>query len=220
MKKSKKMATKREKTKENILRAARAVFAETGFHKANIEEIAKRAKVDRASVYYYIGDKQEIYSEVIAGSLNKNIEALIHAGTSGKTAEEKLKQYIKSWIPEGGRGLKDNMIYFWEFASGGENITQAYRDNFSKFIEIFLDIIEEGVKTGDFKPVNPFILHMMIAGALVSWGVLNAPKSNLVSDAFLKKYHKHLSIDVAKEIEWLILQLIKKEQHNGRIEHG
>jgi TetR/AcrR family transcriptional regulator len=210
MKNSKTIVKKREETKEKILHAARAVFAETGFKNANIEEIAKIAGVDRASVYYYMGDKQEIYSEVLARSMNKYIEELMQTGTSGKSPEEKLTQYIKSWIPEGGKGLKDNMIYFWEFASGGENITRAYKENFSKLIEIFLDIIEEGVDKGDFKPVNPFILHMMIAGALVLWGSLNAPKSDLVSDEFLEKYHKHLSIDVAKEIEWLILQLIKK----------
>jgi hypothetical protein len=52
---------------------------------------------------------------------------------------------------------------------------------------------------------------MMIAGALVLWGALNAPKSSLVSDEFLKKYNKLLSIDVAEEIEWLILQLIRKQ---------
>ncbi len=210
MRNSESIVKKREETIEKILRAARAVFAETGFKNANIEEIARRAKVDRASVYYYIGDKKEIYSEVIARSLNKHIEELIQVGTAGKSPEEKLRRYIKSWVPEGGKSLKDNMIFFWEFASGGENITEGYKENFSKFIEIFLDIIEEGVKTGDFKPVNPFMLHMMIAGALVLWGALNAPKSNLVSDAFLKKYSKHLSIDVAGEIEWLILQLIKK----------
>jgi TetR/AcrR family transcriptional regulator len=208
--KAKDIVKKRNDTKEKILNAARAVFAETGFKSANIEEIAKRAKVDRASVYYYIGDKKQIYSEVIARSLNKNIEELIRAAATGKSPEEKLRQYIASWVPEGGKRLKDNMIFFWEFASGGENISEAYKENFSKFIEIFIDIIEQGVKTGDFKPVNPFMLHMMIAGALVLWGALNAPKSSLVSDAFLIKYHQHLSIDVGSEIERLILQLLKK----------
>ena len=219
MRNSKNIVRKRQETKENILSAARTVFAETGFKNANIEEIAKRAKVDRASVYYYIGDKREIYSEVIARSLNKKIEKLIQATSTGKSPEEKLTQYIESWVPEGGRGLKDNMIFFWEFAAGGENITEAYRENFSKFIEIFLEIIEEGVKTGAFKPVNPFMLHMMIAGALVLWGTLNAPKSSLVSEAFLEKYHQHLSIDVGKEIEWFILQLLKKEEQQGRLNH-
>lgn len=210
MKNSKDIVNKREETKKKILRAAREVFAETGFINANVNEIAKRARVERTSIYYHIGDKREIYSEVIAKSLNKNIEKLIQARTNGKSPEEKLKQYIKSWVPEGGIGLRDNMIYFWEFATGGENISDAYKENFSKFIEIFLDIIAEGVKAGDFKPVNPFILHMMMSGAVVLWGAVSAPKSRLVTSEFLNKYSEHLSIDVAGEIERLILQLIKK----------
>jgi TetR/AcrR family transcriptional regulator len=211
MKNPSKIEKKREEIIEKILRSAKAVFAETGFKSANIEEIAKRAKVDRASVYYYIGDKKKIYSEVIAKSLNAKISRLTQDTAEAKTPEEKLRQYISSWVPDAGKGLKDSMIYFWEFASGGENITDAYKENFSKSIEIFLDIIEEGVEKGDFKKVNPFILHMMISGALVLWGALNAPRSNLVTEEFLEKYKKHLAIDVGREIEWLMLQLIKKE---------
>jgi TetR/AcrR family transcriptional regulator len=211
MKNPRNIEKKREEIIEKILRSAKAVFAETGFKNANIEEIAKRAKVDRASVYYYIGDKKKIYSEVIAKSLNAKISRLTQDTAEAKTPEEKLRQYISSWVPDAEKGLKDSMIYFWEFASGGKNITDAYKENFSKSIEIFLDIIEEGVEKGDFKRVNPFILHMMISGALVLWGALNAPRSNLVTEEFLEKYKKHLAIDVGREIEWLMLQLIKKE---------
>ena len=210
MKKSQKVVRKRAETKEKILEAAREVFAEKGFRNANIDEIGKRAKVDRASVYYYIGDKQEVYSEVIARSLNKTVEKLIRDEAIGDSPEEKLRQYINFWIPKGDRVPNDAMIYFWEFAAGGENITEAHQESFSKFVDIFLDIIDEGIKAGEFKPVNPYILHMMIAGALMMWATTNAPKSKLVSEKWLEKHSQYLINDVAEEIEWLVLQLIKK----------
>ena len=67
MKHAEKITRKRSRTISKILNAATEVFAESGFNSANIEEIAKRANVDRASIYYYLCDKKEIYSRAIVG---------------------------------------------------------------------------------------------------------------------------------------------------------
>jgi len=55
------------------------------------------------------------------------------------------------------------------------------------------------------------ILHIMIAGSVVLRGALSAPKSNLVADEFLKKHDRHCSVDVAREIEVLIVQLARQQ---------
>ncbi|MQY30923.1 TetR/AcrR family transcriptional regulator [Nocardia aurantia] len=65
-------------TREAILAAARARFAEVGFDKASIRSIATAAEVDPALVHHYFGTKQELLTaamdipidpEVILGRL-------------------------------------------------------------------------------------------------------------------------------------------------------
>ena len=48
-------------TRQSILDAARAVFAERGFDNASIRAIATAAKVDPALVHHYFGGKDQLF---------------------------------------------------------------------------------------------------------------------------------------------------------------
>ena len=52
-------------TRARIVEAARAVFAEDGFHRAAVEEVARRADVARATVYYQFGSKLGLVEAVL-----------------------------------------------------------------------------------------------------------------------------------------------------------
>jgi AcrR family transcriptional regulator len=53
-------------TRETILAAARAVFAERGYDGASIRRIAKEAAVDPALVHHYFGTKEALFRAVVA----------------------------------------------------------------------------------------------------------------------------------------------------------
>ena len=52
-------------TRARIVAAARAVFAEDGFHRAPMEEVARRADVARATVYYQFDSKLGLIEAVL-----------------------------------------------------------------------------------------------------------------------------------------------------------
>lgn len=52
-------------SRESIVESAIAVLAEKGFYSAHMEEIAERAGVNKAMVYYYFGSKEKLLSEVL-----------------------------------------------------------------------------------------------------------------------------------------------------------
>src|SRR6266496_2704183 len=52
-------------TRSRVVAAARAVFAEDGFHRAAMEEVARRADVARATVYYQFGSKLGLVEAVL-----------------------------------------------------------------------------------------------------------------------------------------------------------
>ncbi len=52
-------------TREQILTAAAALFAERGFHGTTAREIAQRAGVNLASAHYHFGSKEDLYLEVL-----------------------------------------------------------------------------------------------------------------------------------------------------------
>jgi len=57
---------KRQKgTREKILNVATKLFARKGFDGARVDEIAKKAKVNKALIYYYFKSKEEILEEIM-----------------------------------------------------------------------------------------------------------------------------------------------------------
>ena len=70
-------------TRARIVQAARAVFAQDGFHRAAVEEVARRADVARATVYYQFDSKLGLVGAVLddielRGEQERVIAALAH----------------------------------------------------------------------------------------------------------------------------------------------
>jgi AcrR family transcriptional regulator len=60
----------REQSREKILAAALAVFAEKGYHNATISEITARAGVSRGLITYYFPGKQQLAHELLSRYLD------------------------------------------------------------------------------------------------------------------------------------------------------
>lgn len=86
-------------TKAAILTAAREVFAEKGKHGARMEEIAAKADVNKAMLYYYFTSKDLLFKEVltiILQKLNKRIiDAIDTIVKSEQQPVEKLKAIME-----------------------------------------------------------------------------------------------------------------------------
>src|SRR5262245_57059327 len=54
-----------QRTREAILNAAEAVFAEHGFDGASVDAIAQRSSYNKSLVFQYFGDKLGLYAEVL-----------------------------------------------------------------------------------------------------------------------------------------------------------
>ena len=54
-----------EWTKAQLLEAARREFSDKGLSGARVNDIATRARVNKQLLYYYFGDKEQLYAEVL-----------------------------------------------------------------------------------------------------------------------------------------------------------
>jgi TetR/AcrR family transcriptional regulator len=63
-----------QRTKKRILEAALREFASKGFAGARIDDIARRARVNKRMLYHYFGDKRDLYREVVGRKLREKTE--------------------------------------------------------------------------------------------------------------------------------------------------
>jgi len=87
-------------TKDRLLKAARAVFAERGVKEARVRDICAKAGANVAAVNYYFGGKEKLFMAVLADymqaaqlrfPLDMDLEP-------GATAKDRLKAYIRSLL--------------------------------------------------------------------------------------------------------------------------
>lgn len=83
-------------TRERILAAARAVFAESGYDKASVRAIAKTAEVDAALVHHYFGAKEQVFEAAVEVSLAPALSVPDLLARGPDDVGERLARYFLS----------------------------------------------------------------------------------------------------------------------------
>lgn len=82
--------------KEAIHAAATALFAEQGYAATSIREICQRAGITKPVLYYYFGNKEQLFQELILDAFNEYRKELMWAARQGRTASEKLLHVVEA----------------------------------------------------------------------------------------------------------------------------
>jgi len=163
----KKIKEKRDESVRQILDAAMEVFAEAGFEGARVDEIAKRAGVNKAMVYYRIGDKKTLYEEVIHDIFGDTVERISENIRDELSPEEKFKIYIANLAKTIAQHPCLPRIMIREVASGWSHFSEIVVKDIAGILIIVKGIIDEGVKKGVFIDVNPIVVHLMAIGTML-----------------------------------------------------
>jgi AcrR family transcriptional regulator len=83
-----------DKIKESIKKAAQDLFRKYGYHKTSVNEIAKKAKIAKATIYKYFESKELVLHAILMDYLKISVNDVVHQSTSGISKEEHLKSLI------------------------------------------------------------------------------------------------------------------------------
>ena len=199
------------KTAEKILVAARAVFAEKGYSGTRVDEIAKRAGVNKATLYYQIGDKDTLYANVIHQVIGNVAQDIIRAVAKAGTPEEKLTSYITCIAQAVDKNPEIPPIMMREIASAGMNLQRLVVEDIISVISTLIGILEEGTKKGIFIETIPFLVHMMILGSILLYkGSLPIKERQEWLPASIRNKDKKIKGNITDEVTKLILRAVKK----------
>jgi AcrR family transcriptional regulator len=208
---SKSIESKRKKTIRCILDSAAKIFSESGFEGARMDEIAKQAKINKAMIYYHIGDKKALYAEVLHDIIGNAAEHFISNLDGNKSPEQKLKYYINAVTQTMDKNPFLAPIMMREQASGGQNLPEMIAKDFASIIGMVTNILEEGAKQSAFIKTTPFIIHAMVIGGVMFYQTSYPVRSEYaVFPESVRSLGDSISGDVSKEIEKLILKAVKK----------
>lgn len=104
-------------TRERLLEAAKALFAEHGFDGVTVRDICLAANASLALVNYHFGDKAGLYGEVVdeAIRLIRTFNDETMRARAGSPAEERLAHFVRAFVgrmlrPEGSEAWVHNLM--------------------------------------------------------------------------------------------------------------
>lgn len=186
----------RASSSDKILDCAASLFAKHGYAGTIMDELASKAGVNKATIYYHFKDKEHLYEEVLVGSLKAMMAKVIAAVEAEKTAIQKLKAYILTFAHEKYERKMLTSIMMREVAGGGTQMPDLAKAQMQGILLQLKSILDQGVQEGAFIATDILTLHMMVIGS-ISFYVSSEPMRKMMvsSDASLNNAFKNSDID-------------------------
>ena len=185
---------------EELARIALDLFAERHFSSVSIKDIGRAANVNSAMIYYYYKDKRDLFRAAIESAIDeafglfaKHCDSEKHETPADAISawfdvhvalHKRLRNVVK--ISLDCHGMVGNM------PEANEPIKRFYRHE----NDILQKIIRDGIQSGIFRKVDPFLVATMISTSLD--GVL-------ARSLILQDFDMLTTVQEFKEALWLHL---------------
>lgn len=87
-----------DKRRENILQHSAELFAEVGFHKASIDQLAEASNITKSLIYHYFKSKQEILFECMLSHVELLRSTALRCLDAEKPPEKQLKNLLLKFL--------------------------------------------------------------------------------------------------------------------------
>lgn len=213
------MSAKRKLKQEDdprsrILAAAAEVFATIGFAGARVDDIAERAGINKAMLYYHVGDKEQLYATVLTDTVDAAYEILQSATLKATSPTEKLECVLDTFAKIGASHPHLVPIMLREIASGGATLPDEMLLRMARVFRVVAEILAEGTAAGAFRKTDPLLTHVSIVGLMMFLMASQPIRARLAKVAGVE--HDQTLQDLADHSKNLILHGIHLEQPPGK----
>jgi TetR/AcrR family transcriptional regulator len=169
---------------ERILAAAATEFAARGYAGARVDRIARRARVNKAMLYYHFGSKQALYRALLRVTFAQAAGRLTAVAESGAAPAVMMDHAIQTLADLAREKTFFAAVMLREIAEGGAHLDRATLATLSSVPVAFSAILARGVAGGAFRSVHPIAAYFTMMAPLILF-MAAAPIRQELSDARL-----------------------------------
>lgn len=161
--------------KDQIVRATVDCITKHGYHNFSMQDVARTAGVSKGIIHYYFLNKDDLMMSVL-DRVAGDIESILVADMESITDPVQKLRIFMSVSFDIVRSTKEyyqvNMD-FWTQINQKKEVRQVISRHYAKFRDSCARVIEEGVRAGVYKKVNPHyyasIVIATIDGISLQW---------------------------------------------------
>jgi TetR/AcrR family transcriptional regulator len=154
--------------RSEILDAAEAVFAEKGFHRTTVDDIAARSEFAVGTIYNFFESKEQLFVELMKTGIEKIGQVLIPILDSNQEEQEKLSEFIRAHVGIVENNKKLVKLYISQYG------TSTSANPMLKDISVLKTtlaaklerLIKAGIQKQIFRRVHPEIVALSLRATL------------------------------------------------------
>jgi len=134
-------------TRERLLRAARSVFARSGFHGASVEEIASKAGFSTGALYSNFDGKEDLFLVLMEREIEEHSREIAEAVSLRESVAERATGGARQWMTMIEREPEPLLLFmeFWAYGVRDAQVRPKVAARFAQVRELLTKLIADGV---------------------------------------------------------------------------
>ncbi|MCS6925061.1 MAG: TetR/AcrR family transcriptional regulator [Candidatus Binatia bacterium] len=161
---------RKERTRQELLAAAKKVLADKGYHHTKVADIAAAADIGVGTFYLYYPTKDALFLELVDATARKLKEQLDHARAQENDYVDKLRAAHHAFFSFAAANREVLKIVFGH----GNTFHELLRRVYAMFVADAAEHLAAGMRQGAFRPLHVETVANALVGMfaqVVSWWI-------------------------------------------------
>jgi len=188
-------------TRSRILATAADEFGARGFAATTVDRIARRARVNKAMIYYHFPNKRALYTAIVRGHFSPIVEKLAAIAAEPAPPDQQLDRLIHTLVQAIDASKPFLPIFLREIADGAVHLGSEDLALLAGIFGTVRSVIAEGTRKKVFQPVHPALAHFTIIAPAIMFRAtapvrarIEATRGLVIPDADPSTVVKHLQM--------------------------
>jgi len=153
--------------REQILEAAMTCFSRKGYHPTSMDDITAELPFSKALIYYYFKTKRAIFLAILEEWMQKTTSDWEEMQAPGEPPTAQLHKALAfgTQLIALNRDLVKIDFEFYSEIGRDEQVSQVIQSIFAQFRIHIKNILDAGVLSGEFRPVDTHAMSAVLFGA-------------------------------------------------------
>ena len=150
----------RERLEQEILEAAKRLFAQRGYGGVSLDHIAREVGTAKQNLLYYFSSKEGLYRRVLHGVLDVWLSYMAAIAENADHPETALRKYIAGKLRFSREHPYDSRVYANEVILGAPLFAQEIRDRVVPALQADIAVFNRWAELGICRPIDA--AHLMV----------------------------------------------------------
>ncbi|MEA3223512.1 MAG: TetR/AcrR family transcriptional regulator [Thermodesulfobacteriota bacterium] len=141
--------------KEGILKAAVKVLSTHGLHGLTMDKVAMEAGVAKGTLYAYFKDKKKLVKSAVEATLDPLVTELLTLLDGDLLPDKKLEEFATCYLSYFDANKDFFRVFLYEHRHEQPQRRRYRSSRYLTFIEKIARVVDDGVKAGLFRPLDP-----------------------------------------------------------------